>query len=605
MLHESILSGLPLKDGEPFLPLGGIRIERLLRQGQLSESFLAYHEGLDIPVVLRAMKPVIRDQLGEQAYKDLVECGRRYARVRHPTVSAIYDMGKYKDFSFSVTEYIAGIPLNERIKDRPFNEAQALKLMVPIAEGLATMWKNDYVHRGVSPLRIIVDNDGVPKLDIVILPRTPLNPLLIEAHAQFMAGFWPPEELRQSPDIDSRSDMFSFGASLYYAVTGRSPFGKGSRTELIARTLTDTPPEPRTLAPELSSELNEFLMRCLERDPKKRFDSTQAFENALEEVQYTCCKPSTARPSSFMPIVEDTQKDRMKAPFAIGDLVGQCRLEKVVGAGAFGVVYKAQHKLLDIPVAVKFLPTELATRNPEYVSLFLREARTAIRIRHKHIIGLYEAGHQNGQYYLIMEFAAGGSVQDRAEQMKGRLPQAEVVRILRETALGLSAAEEMDIVHRDIKPANLMFGSQQEIKIADLGLAKRIARPEGMDSAINASIKAEQLTMLRGDNTIQGTPAYIAPEAAMRPDTVDSRCDLYSLGVTAYQLLTGKLPFEGTEPLQVMMKHLTQPVPPMAQFGATIPAELEAVVMKLMAKKPDDRYQRANELIGALGTLAG
>jgi serine/threonine protein kinase len=597
-LQQSILDVLPKRDGKPIMSLGNIRVEHVLRQGQLSETYLAYDEGLDIPVLLRVMNPRIREQLGEQAYIDLLNCARQYAHVRHPSITGIYNIGILGEYRFTVLEYVAGIPLNDRIQSRPFTEQQALKIMVPIAEGLAALWRNDYVHRGVSPLRIIVDND-VPKLDMVVLPRTPLNPILIEAHAQFMAGFWPPEELRQSPDIDSRSDMFSFGASLYYAVTGVSPFGKGSRTELIARTLTDVPIEPRKLAPALSEELNEFLMRCLQRDPKNRFESTQAFLNALDELQYTQCRPATARPSSFMPIVLENEPAR-ESPFAIGDLVGQCKLDKLVGSGAFGVVFKAQHQLLDIPVAVKFLPTELASRNPEYIGLFLREARTAIRIRHKHIIGLYEAGNQSGQYYLIMEFAPGGSVQDKLDALKGKLPPADVVRILRETALGLSAAEEMGIVHRDIKPANLMFGAQGEIKIADLGLAKRIARPSEMDGAINASIKAEQLTMMRGDNAIQGTPAYIAPEAALKPETVDSRCDLYSLGVTAYQLLTGRLPFDGTEPLQVMMKHLTQAVPPM-QNG--VPPKLEEVVLKLMAKTPDGRYQTAMELVRAIDAL--
>jgi serine/threonine protein kinase len=600
-MHASILNELPIRDGKHYMPLGEIRVEHMVRQGQLSETFLAHHEGLDIPVLLRVMNPSMKDQLGEQAYLDLLICARQYARVRHSSITAIYNIGVLGEYRYTVLEYVAGVPLNDRIQNRPFSEEQALKLMVPIAEGLAALWKADYVHRGVSPFRIIVDNDGVPKLDMVVLPRTPLNPILIEAHAQFMAGFWPPEELRQSPEIDSRSDMFSFGASLYYAVTGLSPFGKGSRTELIARTLTDAPVEPRKLAPELSEDLNEFLMRCLQREPKNRFESTQSFLNALDELQHTQCRPATSRPSSFMPIVPDEEHPREeKAAFCVGDVVGQVKLEKRVGSGAFGVVYKAQHQLLDIPVAVKFLPNELATRNPEYVSLFLREARTAIRIRHKHIIGLYEAGHQNGQYYLTMEFAAGGSVQDRLDELNGPLPPDEVVRILRETALGLSAAEEMGIVHRDIKPANLMFGSQGEIKIADLGLAKRIARPSEMNGAINASIKAEQLTMMRGDNAIQGTPAYIAPEAALKPESVDSRCDLYSLGVTAYHLLTGRIPFDGTDPLQVMMKHLTQAVPPM---NNGVPPKLEEVVLKLMAKAPNDRYQTALELVKALDVL--
>src|SRR6185295_14362390 len=127
---------------------------------------------------------------------------------------------------------------------------------------------------------------------------------------------------------------------------------------------------------------------------------------------------------------------------------------------------------------IKFLPYELASKSQDYIDMFLREARMAIRIRHKHVIGLYEAGQQDGQFYLMMEFAPNGSLYDKLSGRVGLLPVKETIRILTETAMGLSAAEEHNIIHRDIKPANLMFGAQNEVKIADLGLAKRLALPD-------------------------------------------------------------------------------------------------------------------------------
>jgi serine/threonine protein kinase len=159
----------------------------------------------------------------------------------------------------------------------------------------------------------------------------------------------------------------------------------------------------------------------------------------------------------------------------------------------------------------------------------------------------------------------------------------------------------MNIIHRDIKPANLMYGAQQEIKIADLGLAKRLLVP-AKDGSTQASIRQEQLTMKRGDNVIQGTPGYMSPEMALTPDKVDIRSDLYSLGVTAYQLLCGKLPFEGTEPLNIMMKHVTQEAPPLRSLNAAINPELEGIVKRLMAKSPADRYASSRDLLRALKT---
>jgi eukaryotic-like serine/threonine-protein kinase len=599
MDKTGILSKLIEREGRLFMPQSHVRFEHLLRRSALSESYLVHHEGLNLPCILRVMKPEIAEQFDEEADEGFSRACQQYARVRHPSITAMYDIGEYAGMDYVIIEYVTGIPLTERIKDRPLTDVEALKLMTPIADGLAALWRVDYIHRGVSPLRVLIASDGTPKLDLVVLPRIALNPLLIEAHSPFMAGFWPPEELRQSTDIDARSDMFSFGASFYYAVTGMSPFGKGSRTELIARTMSEPPTPPQKLNPQLRQSLCDFLMRCLQREPKDRFSSTQEFLDALHAEKSQLCKPAAPRPSTFGPLVDANSK---QSTFQVDDTIGQCRLEQMVGAGAFGVVYKARHQLLDMPVAVKFLPTELAEKYPEYVDLFLREARTAIRIRHKNVIGLYEAGVQGGQYFLIMEYAPGGSVQDRMEKLGGMLPEDEVIRLLREAALGLSAAEEMNIIHRDIKPANLMYGGQQEIKIADLGLAKRLLVPS-LDGGTQASIRQDQLTMKRGDNAIQGTPAYMAPEMALTPDKVDCRCDLYSLGVTAYQLLTGQLPFEGTEALQILMKHVTQVAPAPRSLNPKVSPELESIVNRLMAKSPADRFQTSAALRVALDSL--
>ncbi|HLX63948.1 MAG TPA: serine/threonine-protein kinase [Planctomycetota bacterium] len=603
-MSNPFLESLPLTDGKPTIAISTLTVERKLRDSQFAEIFLAHHDGLDIPVLLRVIKPGVAEQIDSRIVDDLHRSIREYAKIRHTNLTAVYDVGFYKGQRYNVIEFSSGVPLNERLKERPLSECDALKILNPIADGLFALWRADYIHRGVSPARILVDSEGVPKLDVVNLPRIALDPALIEAHAPYMAGFWPPEELKQSRNIDERSDMFSFGATLFCAVTGQSPFGKGSRTELIARTLTETPRDPRELKPDLAPDFCAFIMRCLQADPAKRFECTCEFIEELNALKNNIQIQPTLRPSSFGPL---TMSDTTVAPavdarpLAVGDSVGQCKLEYLVGAGAFGVVFKARHQLLDIPIAVKVLPIDLASKNPDYVALFLREARTAIRIRHKHVIGLYEAGQQHGQYYLTMEFAPNGSVLQLIEKSGGKLPPDRVIRIIRETALGLGAAEEIKIVHRDIKPANLMFGAEHEIKIADLGLAKRLPVANPISGQVDLSIRNEQLTMLRGENSIQGTPAYMAPEMATSPDKIDIRADLYSLGITAYHMLTGSVPFDSPNQLQIMVKHVTQVAVPPRELNSAIPVELEKIVMKLLEKDPGKRFQRPGELVAALG----
>lgn len=601
---NTFILALPMRDGKAYVPLSEIRIDRALNRGNVSDTYLGHHMGLDFPVILRVMKSEVHKVIGEKGVSDLAKAGRQYARVRHPNLVAVIDGGLYQGRPFVVQEYMCGIPLDERMKERPLSEEEALRLMVPVADGLASLWKNDVVHRGVSPHRLLIDERGEPRLDIVVLPRIPLDPVLIEAHAPFMAGYWPPEELKQSRDIDARSDMYSFGASLYYALTGVSPHGKGSRTELMARTLTETPMDLREHASGISAPIAEFVKRCLQSNPRDRFQSTAEFTNALQTMRVELCCKETLRPSTFGPMTLISDSAGTPAtPLQVGDIVGQCQLEHVVGTGAFGVVFKARHKLLDIPVAIKFLPTQIAEKNPDYVSLFLREARTAIRIRDKHVIGLYEAGNQNGQYYLTMEFAPNGSLLDRFRKSNGPLPEAEVLKIIKEVALGLCAAEEINIIHRDIKPANLMYGTNHEIKIADLGLAKRLPNPSQNADESSPSIRAEQLTMLRGESAIQGTPDYMAPEMALTPHNVDIRADMYSLGVTAYQMLAGRLPFEGSAPFQVIMKHVSEPIKPLREANPNVSTKIDELVMRLVEKKPENRYPTARALSAALNSF--
>ena len=270
-----------------------------------------------------------------------------------------------------------------------------------------------------------------------------------------------------------------------------------------------------------------------------------------------------------------------------------------IGAGAFGVVYLARHKVLDIDVAVKILPMEAAQRDPGFVDMFLREARTAARIRDHNVIGIFEAGVQDGQHYIIMELAPGGTVAERMFVNGGKLPPVDAESILLQAARGLQAAERLRIIHRDIKPDNLMFSGSGELKIADLGLAKRLI-PSDVTGTIRASLAADQLSV-KGDNAIMaGTPAYMAPEMAVDPEKADTRADLYSLGVTAYHMLTGKLPFEGKTTVEVIMKHVLDAPTPPHEIDPGIPAELSKIIMRLMEKKPEQRFQSAAEVVRAL-----
>jgi len=267
--------------------------------------------------------------------------------------------------------------------------------------------------------------------------------------------------------------------------------------------------------------------------------------------------------------------------------IGGYRIEARIGRGGMGSVYRAEQRSLGRTVALKVLAPELA-RDPEFVALFLREARAAAALAHPHIVKVYEAGSAGATHFFSMELVRGGTVEEMLAH-RGALPAAEALRIAREACDGLVYAESKKLVHRDIKPGNLLLEPGGAVKICDLGIAGRI--------------DIEEEEPFRGG----GSPHYIAPEQALgRP--VDSRADIYSLGVSLYTMLAGHTPFTGTSSREIAGKHVAEPPPPLAAQGADIPPGVCELVAWMMAKAPADRpasaaivRERLDELLRGLG----
>ncbi len=594
--ESAFLSSLPWYSGKPRLGMSSVEIESRLFESPLGEAFLGRHTGLGMPVIVRVLKQSMRAELKD--IERFIEETRRLGQVRHPNIAGVFDMGEHLGYLYAVLEYVCGVPLIERIRQKPVSEGKALALLTPIAEGLCQMWRRGFVHRSICPHMIHLQNCGNPKLDIGLLRRNYSAPQLKAVVAKLTTPYWSPEELREQP-VDPSSDMWSFGATLYHAVTGQTPFAGRNEEEMRAAILGGKLIDPRDANPELRPALREFLLKLLEPRPENRFIAMDEFLNALHALASQIS--GTPIPQHAIMVTEletPPQAPATPRPIDVGQVVGNCRLDKKLGAGAFGVVYRARHRVLDIDVAVKLLSVESGKHDRSFVDLFLREARTAARLRHPNIISIYEAGVQDGQHYLIMEYATGGTVAERLSLNGGRLPVGEAAHIILEAARGLTAAERLNIVHRDIKPENLMFGSDEQVKIADMGLAKRRIPVNGDDPS--RSILADQLSMREKPGLLVGTPAYLAPELAVEPEKADSRADIYSLGVTFYLLLTGKMPFDGQTAIEVIMKHVLEEAPALEEIDPELPREICQLVARMLQRKPADRIQSAQEVVKAL-----
>jgi CheY-like chemotaxis protein len=276
-----------------------------------------------------------------------------------------------------------------------------------------------------------------------------------------------------------------------------------------------------------------------------------------------------------------------------GTLVGKYQIQRLLGQGGMGTVYLAFDPLIEREVAIKLLSPDLSA-NAESLRRFLGEARSIGRMSHPNVVSIFAIDIWEGQYYLVMELLTGGSVAELSER-RGRLPYSEAARLLAQAARGLSAAHAAGMVHRDIKPANLMLSRDGVVKVVDFGLSRIL-------DGVGAGVGADAATRV---GQIMGTPHYMSPEQ-FDGGSVDARSDIYSLGATFFRLITGEFPFQrcGTI-VQLMKAHLMDAPPAASSFDAQIPSEVDDVIGRAMAKRPEDRFGDAAEFAEALERLAG
>ena len=274
-----------------------------------------------------------------------------------------------------------------------------------------------------------------------------------------------------------------------------------------------------------------------------------------------------------------------------GLTIGQYVLKEQLGAGGMGVVYRAYQPTLEREVAVKVLPTMLAGQEG-YIERFTREARTAASLEHTHIVPIYDYGTQQDVSYVVMRMLTGGTLAQRAEQRieaKKPLPSpGEVSQMLKEIASALDYAHSRGVIHRDIKAGNIMFDLHGSAYLVDFGIAKL------KDSL---GVTSSGLAI--------GTPTHMSPEQWRGEDVVPAT-DQYALGVVIYEVLSGRLPFESATAYALMNKHLNEPPTPLHTVRPDLPIEIEAVLQRVMAKDPQDRFPTVTDFANAFeGAIDG
>ncbi len=273
------------------------------------------------------------------------------------------------------------------------------------------------------------------------------------------------------------------------------------------------------------------------------------------------------------------------APGRAGASLGKYLLTRQLGRGAMGVVYEAVDSELDRRVALKLLLAGSSADSGELSAeeeRFVREAQVCATLKHPHIVGVYEAGLIDGKRFIAMELIEGRQMNDWRKT--GSITVSRQVTLLRDAALAVGIAHSRGIIHRDLKPQNILVDGRNQPHVADFGLAKTIRHK--MDDSLTIA------------GTVMGTPAYMSPEQAAGEKKIDRRTDVYALGVMLYEILTGRVPFRGDSPVEILMKKMREPVPPPSTLirGGGLDSAIEAVCLKALARNPQDRYPTAQAL---------
>src|SRR5262245_29477527 len=318
-----------------------------------------------------------------------------------------------------------------------------------------------------------------------------------------------------------------------------------------------------------------------------RLTATCALGCRLGRAPGPACPPAQ-REATISKSTTHERSPGVDLAFALNTLDGRYHVVDRIAAGGMGEVYRAHDAVLERPVAIKVLHRNLAG-DAGFVERFRREARAAASLNHQNIVAVHDWGSVDGIYYMVMEYVAGRSVRELLHE-RGVLAPAQAADVLEQTLAALQHAHRQGIVHRDVKPENLMVTRDGVVKVADFGLARALA-----DAQITEA------------GTVTGTVQYLAPEQ-LQGEPADPRTDLYALGIVAFELLTGRLPFAGETQMAIAYKHIHDRVPTPSSFNPAVPASLDGWVSSVTEKerelRPESAAEARRDLVAESASLA-
>jgi serine/threonine protein kinase len=509
------------------------------------------------------------------------------ARMRHPNIVQIYEIGEHQGFPYFAMELVEGGSLVERLAGRPQPPVLAAELIRTLAQAVHHAHEQKVVHRDLKPANILlVRTDrkpadesvvpgrfysalakAIPKItDFGLAKRLDSDSTALTRDGAILgtANYMAPEQAAgRIREIGTPADVYALGAILYEMLTGRPPFQADSWNETVAQVLYDEPSPPTRWQADLPPDLATVCLKCLEKIPGRRYPTASELADDLSRFL-------DSKPVEAVPLTEGERLGRWAARDGY-QVFGE------IGHGPRSTVYHAHYGSLKQPVALKVFPRGICTRE-QWEARLARDADVRAALAHPHIVPIQRAGWWDGVAYLAGEYVANGSL---AARIAGRpFPVLQALRLVEQLAETVRFLHRQGVVHGNLKPTNVLFAADGIPRIADF-------RSNGslFQSPLNAS-----------DADAAGV-GYLAPEwvedssSEARPHT-----DIYGLGLILYELLTGRPPFAGATARDVLDQVRSQDPEPPSRINPEVKPDVEAVCLRCLRKNPWRRYGRVYDL---------